>query len=89
MLNNLQALLQNPQLQAKIKAAADKAAILELLLIASVEKGYGFTMESINDLLAELNPVSSELSEDELLNVSGALGAAASCSYCSWHSRCF
>jgi hypothetical protein len=89
MLNNLQDLLQNSQLQAKIKAATDKATIIELLLIASAEKGYGFTVESINKFLLELNPVSDELSENDLLNVIGAAGAAGSCSYCSWRTRCF
>jgi hypothetical protein len=71
MLNNFKELLQNPQLQANIKVATDKVAIIELLLTASAEKGYAFTIESINNLLAELNPTSIELSEDDLMLVNG------------------
>jgi hypothetical protein len=71
MLNNLKELLQNSQLQAKIKAATDKATAIELLFTAGAEKGYTFTIDSITQLLAEINATSHELSEDDLLSVSG------------------
>jgi hypothetical protein len=37
MLNNLKELLQNSQLQAKIKAAADQSTVIDLLLTAGTE----------------------------------------------------
>jgi hypothetical protein len=79
MLNNLKELLQNSQLQAKIKAAADKATVIELLLIAGAEKGYSFTVESINNFLSETNTPSNELSENDLLGVSAGSRAAGTC----------
>jgi hypothetical protein len=75
MLNNLQDLLQSPQLQAKIKAATDKAAAIELLILTGAEQGYNFTAEKISVFLTEVNNVSHELSEDDLLVVSGGLPA--------------
>jgi fructose-1-phosphate kinase PfkB-like protein len=87
MLDNLKELLQNPQLQANIKVATDKAAIIELLLTASVEKGYAFTIESINNFLAELNPIANELSEDDLLVVSGGKPAKTKNCYTSTSVR--
>jgi predicted ribosomally synthesized peptide with nif11-like leader len=77
MLNNLRDLLQNSQLQAKIKAATDKASAIELLILAGAEKGYTFTAENISAFLAEVNNVSHELSEDDLLVVSGGLPPAS------------
>jgi hypothetical protein len=71
MLNNLKELLQNAQLQAQIKAAANQAEVVKLLVVAGAEKGYSLTVDSVNQLLNELNTGSNELSEDELLGVSG------------------
>jgi hypothetical protein len=71
MLNNLQALLQNSQLQAKIKTATDKAAAVEILILAGAEKGYAFTVEAITQIFSEINNASHELSEDDLLGVNG------------------
>jgi hypothetical protein len=79
MLNNLKELLQNSQLQAKIKAAVDKATAIELLLTAGAEKGYTFTAESITSLLAEINATSNEISENDLLGMSGGV---------PWSYRC-
>jgi predicted ribosomally synthesized peptide with nif11-like leader len=83
MLHHLHGLLQNPQLQAKIKAAIDKATAVELLLIAGAEKGYTFTVENITQFFAEINNTSPELSENDLLGVSGGIPPRSSqCSYC-------
>jgi hypothetical protein len=73
MLNNLKELLKSNQIQEKIKAATNQSTAVELLLTAGIEKGYDFTIENITNLLNEINTISYELSEDELLSVSGAL----------------
>jgi predicted ribosomally synthesized peptide with nif11-like leader len=75
MLHQIKELLQNAQLQEQVKAAANQAEAIKVLAIASAEKGYNFTVEAISQMLAELTSVASdELSEEELLGVSG--GAA-------------
>ncbi|MBH8561769.1 Nif11-like leader peptide family RiPP precursor [Nostoc sp. CENA67] len=75
MLHQIKELLQNTQLQQQVKAATNQAEAIKLLAIASAEKGYNFTVEAISQILAELTFVDSyELSEEELLSVSG--GAA-------------
>ncbi|MEP0919911.1 Nif11-like leader peptide family natural product precursor [Leptolyngbya sp. DQ-M1] len=71
MLNNLKELLQNAQLQAQIKAAANQGEVVKLLVIAGAEKGYSLTVDSVSQLLNELKAGSNELSEEELLGVSG------------------
>jgi predicted ribosomally synthesized peptide with nif11-like leader len=71
MLHNLKELLQNVQLQQQIKGAVNQAEVVRLLIAAGAEKGYNFTVESVNQLLAEVNISSNELSEEELLGVSG------------------
>jgi hypothetical protein len=73
MLNNIKKLLQNKQLQEKIKAAKNQAVVIELLLIAGAEKGYTFNTNEITQLLIELNITSHELSEDDLLGVIGGV----------------
>ena len=75
MLHQIKELLQNAQLQQQVRAAANQAEAIKVLAIASAEKGYNFTVEAISQMLAELTSVTSdELSEEELLGVSG--GAA-------------
>jgi predicted ribosomally synthesized peptide with nif11-like leader len=86
MLNNLKELLQNSNLQEKIKAAADKATVIELLLIAGAEKGYSFTVESINNFLSETNTPSNELSENDLLGMSGGSFPTRHCR--TWNFIC-
>jgi hypothetical protein len=73
MLNNLKELLQNITLQEKIKAASNQATVVELLILAGAEKGYTFTVEAITKLLVGLNTTSFELSENDLLGVSGGI----------------
>jgi hypothetical protein len=81
MLNNLQDLLRNPQLQEKVKSAADQTTVIDLLLKAGAEKGYSFTVEKIFQLLGELNDTLNEISEDDLLVISG--GARPVTNICS------
>ncbi|MBH8561770.1 Nif11-like leader peptide family natural product precursor [Nostoc sp. CENA67] len=75
MLHQIKELLQNAQLQQQVKAATNQAEAIKVLAIASAEKGYNFTLEAISQMLTDLLCVESdELSEEELLGVSG--GAA-------------
>jgi predicted ribosomally synthesized peptide with nif11-like leader len=71
MLQHIQDLLQNSELQQRIQAAASPAEAIKLLMVAGAEKGYNFTVEGMSQLLAELTMDSNELSEEELLAVSG------------------
>ncbi|MBW4429679.1 MAG: Nif11-like leader peptide family RiPP precursor [Nostoc desertorum CM1-VF14] len=83
MLHQIKELLQNTQLQQQIKAAANQAEAIKVLAIASTEKGYNFTVEAISQMLAELTFVdSNELSEEELLSVSGGAMADSAPKLC-------
>jgi hypothetical protein len=88
MLNNLKDLLQNSHLQAKIKAAADQSTVIDLLLTAGAEKGYAFTIEKILQLLGELNNTLNELSEDDLLGVSGGIPIMTKAWGCTYRRGC-
>ncbi|MGF1980228.1 MAG: Nif11-like leader peptide family RiPP precursor [Nostoc sp. CmiSLP01] len=73
MLHQIKELLQNAQLQQQVQAAANQAEAIKLLAIAGAEKGYNFTVESLSQMLAQLSVDSNELSEEELLSVSGGM----------------
>ncbi|MEH2067518.1 Nif11-like leader peptide family natural product precursor [Nostoc sp. PA-18-2419] len=74
MLQQIKELLENAQLQQKLTAAANEAEAIKLLLVASAEKGYNFTVESVSQVLNELTSMEfGELSEEELLSVSGGM----------------
>jgi len=88
MLQHIKDLLQSAQLRKKISATASQAEAIKLLLIASAEKGYNVTSEGVSQMLAELIPAQpGDLSEQELLSVTGAGGAhttdVASCFGCT------
>ncbi|MEH2172219.1 Nif11-like leader peptide family natural product precursor [Nostoc sp.] len=83
MLSEIKNLLQNTQLRENMQAAVTQAEAIKLLLIASTEKGYNFTVESVAQILAELTFVdSNELSEEELLSVSGGMMADSAPKLC-------
>jgi predicted ribosomally synthesized peptide with nif11-like leader len=83
MLHQIKELLQNAQLQQQVKAAANQAEAIRVIAIASAEKGYNFTVETISQMLAELTFVdSNELSEEELLSVSGGMMADSAAKLC-------
>ncbi len=83
MLQQIKELLQNAQLQQQIEAAANQAEAIKILAIASAEKGYNFTIESMSQMFAELTFVdSNELSEQELLSVSGGMMAESAPKLC-------
>ncbi|KOP24615.1 hypothetical protein AMR41_19690 [Hapalosiphon sp. MRB220] len=76
MLQQIKELLQNARLQQQVKAAANQAEAVKLLVIASAEKGYNFTVESVSQVLTDLTSMEfGELSEEELLSVSGGMMA--------------
>ncbi|MBW4576032.1 MAG: Nif11-like leader peptide family RiPP precursor [Aphanothece sp. CMT-3BRIN-NPC111] len=78
MLNQLKELLQDPELQQKVKAAANQEEAINLLTSAGAKKGHNFTTEEVSQALAELTSVkSNELGEEELLNVSGGRAGAS------------
>ncbi|MBW4420514.1 MAG: Nif11-like leader peptide family natural product precursor [Myxacorys californica WJT36-NPBG1] len=83
MLQNIKDLLQNAQLQQQLQAAANQAEAIKLLILAGAEKGYNFTVEGVSQVLAELMVVESgELSEQELLSVSGGMMADSAPKLC-------
>ncbi|BAY78519.1 hypothetical protein NIES25_49940 [Nostoc linckia NIES-25] len=89
MLHQIKELLQNAQLQQQVQAAANQAEAIKLIAIASAEKGYNFTVESLSQMLAELTFVdSNELSEEELLSVSGGMMADTGHSHMSCCTDC-
>ncbi|BAY78520.1 hypothetical protein NIES25_49950 [Nostoc linckia NIES-25] len=89
MLQQIKELLQNAQLQQQVQAAANQAEAIKLIAIASAEKGYNFTVESLSQMLAELTFVdSNELSEEELLSVSGGMMADTGHSHMSCCTDC-
>src|ERR1041384_5800370 len=58
MLPYIKELLQNAQLREKMRTAANQAEAIKLL-IASAEKGYNFTVETVSQKLADLTPMES------------------------------
>lgn len=84
MLNHIQTLLNDSQLQQKIKQATDLAEVVKLIVSAGASKGYDFSKEAVSQVVMTLMPMeSSELSEEDLLTVSGAqLGPG-----CYWTSK--
>ena len=74
MLSQIKEVLANAQLQQKIEEATNLAESIKLIIAAGAEKGYNFTTEAISQMLTDINSVESyELSEEELLSVSGAM----------------
>jgi hypothetical protein len=72
MLQQIKDLLQDPSLKGKLQAAASRAEAIKLLLAAGADKGYRFTVDSVAGFLVALQSgPSRELSEQELLGVSG------------------
>lgn len=89
MLQQIKDLLHNPQVQETVKSAANQAEAIKLLMIAGAEKGYNFTVESMFQVLAELAAVQgNELSEEELLTVSGGRMAETGHSHMSCCTDC-
>lgn len=72
MLNIITELLQDPQLQQQVKQAIHPLEVVRLLTAAGAEKGYRLTADAISQVVAQLSEIrASELSEEELLGVSG------------------
>jgi hypothetical protein len=72
MLRQIKNLLQDPSVKDKLQAAASRAEAIKLLVAAGADKGYQLTAETVAGFLAALQSgPSRELSEQELLGVSG------------------
>ena len=83
MIQNIKQLLQNAQLQQQVKEASNLAEAIKVIANAGVQKGYSFTQESVAQVLNSLALKEQELSEEDLLAVSGGI----SCSrFTSWDS---
>jgi hypothetical protein len=76
-LSQLQELLQNAELKAKLKAAQSEAEASKVIAAAAAAQGYTLSEERASRLLAELMPKNDELSEDDLLGVAGGMGLSA------------
>jgi hypothetical protein len=72
MLQQIKNLLRDPSVKGKLQAAASRTEAIKLLLAAGADKGYQFTADTVAGFLAALQSgPSRELSEQELLGVSG------------------
>lgn len=81
MIQHIKELLQNAQMQQQVKEATNVVEAIKLITIASTQKGYSFTQESIAQVVSELMLEERELSEADLLNVAGGLQ-----SFTTWES---
>lgn len=78
MLNHLKTLLSDVHLQQQVKQATDLAEAIKLIVAEGAAKGYNFSKEGVAQMWTTLTPMEeSELSEEELLAVSG--GASCTC----------
>ncbi|WP_019500708.1 hypothetical protein [Pseudanabaena sp. PCC 6802] len=72
MIENIKELLQNAQLQQQVKEAGSLADAIKSIATASAQKGYSFTQEKVAQTIAGLMLENRELSEADLLAVSGS-----------------
>jgi methionine salvage enolase-phosphatase E1 len=75
MIQNIKELLQNAQLQQQVKEAANLAEVIKLITTAGAQKGGSFTQESVAQMISGLVLEDHELTEADLLAVSGGLRA--------------
>ena len=74
MLAQIKDLLQNAQIRDKLRGASTHAEAVEVLTRASAARGYGLTAEGVARALDGLSAGPRELTEEELLGVSGGRG---------------
>jgi hypothetical protein len=79
MIQNIKELLQNAQLQQQVKEASNLLDAIKLIATAGAQKGYSFSQGSIAQAIGELILGDHELSEDDLLAVSGGGVCRQSC----------
>lgn len=85
MIQTIKELLQNTQLQQQVKEATNLVEAIKIITIAGAVKGYSFTQENVAQVVSGLMLQEQELTEEDLLAVSG--GLMNSCSrFTSWDS---
>ena len=77
MIYNIEQLLQNTQLKQQVKESSNLVEAIKLIVNAGAQKGYSFTQENVAQLVSELTLDERELSESELLAVTGGLRGSA------------
>ncbi|WP_009630796.1 hypothetical protein [Synechocystis sp. PCC 7509] len=77
MIYNIKQLLQNTQLKQQVKESSNLVEAIKLIVNAGVQKGYTFTQENVAQVVSELILDERELSESELLAVTGGLRGSA------------
>lgn len=77
MIYNIEQLLQNTQLKQQVKESSNLVEAIKIIVNAGLQKGYSFTQENVAQLVSELTLDERELSESELLAVTGGLRGSA------------
>jgi hypothetical protein len=77
MIYNIKHVLQNTQLKQQVKESTNLVEAIKLIENAGVQKGYFFTQENVAQVVSELLLEEQELSEPELLAVTGGLRGSA------------
>ena len=87
MLRELKELLSIASVRDAMARTASRADAIGLLISAAAQKGHRFTVEGVSQALSTLNPVRTrELSEQELVLVSGGLMASSAPRLCHTES---
>ncbi|MEO1347948.1 MAG: Nif11-like leader peptide family natural product precursor [Cyanobacteria bacterium J06635_15] len=79
MFNQIKALLSDSQLQQQIMKSANPTESIKLIVKAGVAKGYNFSKESVSQVLTTLTMQPNELTEEDLLAVSGGSCGPRTC----------
>ncbi|NKB17434.1 MAG: Nif11 family protein [Pseudanabaena sp. CRU_2_10] len=72
MIQNIKELLQNTQLQQQVKETTNLGEVIKLIANAARQRGYSFTQESLAQAIGGLMLEDRELTEADLLAVSGS-----------------
>lgn len=85
MIQHIKHLLENNQLKQQVKESKNLVEAIKLITNAGVQKGYSFTQDSVAEIVSRLMLTEQELTEEDLLAVSG--GLRNSCTvFTSWDS---
>lgn len=85
MIQNIKELLQNAQLQQKIKASSSLEETSKLIAHVGSENGYSFTQEEVSQVVSELLLEECALTEADLMAVAGGRVPDCKCGliYCT------
>jgi hypothetical protein len=85
MIQHIKHLLENHQLKQQVKESTNLVESIKMITNASVQEGYFVTHDSVAEIVTGLMLTEQELTEEELLAVSG--GLRNSCTvFTSWDS---